>query len=115
MSYRIEEAFISRDQPHALRLRQRQIRTVVCRALILTRQVEGEAGDTREVIPDNHVLRKVGQGRCYVRLAETLTGHSHPQGSNLSARRDTAQCLFYCAAQRCRLLAGQHSAAIRFH
>ena len=80
MSYSIEEAFVSREKPHALCLCQRQIGTVVCRTLILTRHVEGEAGDTREVIPDNRVLRKVGQGCRRVWLAETLTGHSHPQG-----------------------------------
>ena len=80
MSYSIEETFVPREKPYALCLRQRQICAVVCRTLILTRQVEGKAGDACEVIPDNRVLRKVGQGRRRVRLAETLAGHGHAEG-----------------------------------
>ena len=68
----IEEALISSEKPHALRLGQRHIGTVVCGTLMLTRQVEGVAGDAREVAPDNGILRKIGECHSSVLLTQPL-------------------------------------------
>ena len=47
---------------------------------MLTRQLEGAAGDARKVVPDDGILSKIGECHSSVLLTQPLPCDSHPEG-----------------------------------